>query len=274
MTLGIDSSSAYSSTASMLAQLMQATNGQGSVTQAGAVSSDSDEKKGLQSLFASVDSDGDGQISASEFTNFAQRFSVEASSALLSAQEDGGEDSGTFASLDSNGDGSLDEAEFAAGMPSPPPPPPEGGGIDEMASSLFSALDTDGDGTVSAEELSAALSGTDAADGEDSTDAAALLAALDTDGDGAVSESELSSALAANAPPPPEEAQAASAGGGAAPASGAGGSEETSSYDPLDTNEDGYVSFSELMAGLRSGTTGAGLSDGTLSALLQSVAMT
>ncbi|WP_337997258.1 XopAW family type III secretion system calcium-binding effector [Oleispirillum naphthae] len=269
MTLGIESSSGYSA-ASLLAQLMQATNGQGSVTQAGAVSSDSDRKSGLQSLFAAVDGDGDGQVSASEFTNFAQRFSVEASSAVLSAQEDAGEDSGAFASLDGNGDGSLDEAEFAAGMP----PPPEGGGMKAMASSLFSALDADGDGSVSAEELSAALSGTDAADGEDAADAAALLAALDADGDGSVSESELISALYAMAPPSPPEAQSAAAGGGAsAGGSAAGAAEETAAYDPLDTNEDGYVSFAELMAGLRSGTAGAGLSDGTLSALLQSVAM-
>lgn len=224
-------------------------------------------------MFADIDSDGDGLISAAEFTNFSDRFSAEASSALLQAQSEAGESSERFASLDTNGDGSLDQTEFEAGMP--PPPPPQGGDVEALAADLFASIDADGNGTIDADELEAVLSQTSLAEDED---AASLLSALDADGDGSISESELKTALAAlqpPPPPPPEETEAVSATEDADSADAAGetAAAEEESYDPLDTNEDGFVSFAEQLAGLRSGLISGSLGVGTMAALLQSVSV-
>jgi len=273
MTLGIGSSSDYASTSTLLAQLLRTTNSQETASDAGTISEflDSDQDSGLQSLFAAIDSDGDGTISASEFTTFSNQFSAEASATLLSAQADSSDSSAKFANLDSNGDGSLDLSEFEAGMP-PPPPPTGGEGMGASASNLFASLDTDGDGAVSAEELSSALSSLASDDETGASEADALFSSLDSDGDGSISESELSAALSAMAPPPPPAESQSSASASGAQASGGGGSSDESeetSYDPLDTNEDGYVSFAERMAGMASG----GLSNGTMATLLQSISM-
>ncbi|MBN2753079.1 MAG: EF-hand domain-containing protein [Rhodospirillaceae bacterium] len=284
MTLSVASSSGMASTSSLLAQLMQSLKSQGKASPIEAVSGslDSEGDKGLQELFSSLDSDGDGKLSATEFTNFTKPFATDASSTLLEAQAEATNASEKFVSLDTNGDGSLDQAEFAAGKPSSPPPPlPEGGGMEAMASDLFSVLDTDGNGTINTSELATALSGL-SSDDADGTDAASLLAGLDVDSDGSISESELTSAIVAMTPPPAEggKTTATAASGSTSASGGAGGSdasgeEEETSYDALDTNEDGYVSYSERLAGMRSSLSSlsAGLSDGTLSSLLQSVAM-
>ncbi len=270
MTFGV--SSDYS-TSTLLAQLLQAANGQGAASKSGTAvgSEDPTEKGGMRDLFADIDSDGDGLISAAEFTSFSEQFSAEASSALLQAQSEAGESSERFASLDTNGDGSLDQSEFEAGMP--PPPPPQGGDVEALAADLFALIDADGNGTIDADELEAALSQAALAEDED---AASLLSALDADGDGSISESELKTALAALQPPPPppsEEVASATEGADSTEAASETAAAGEESYDPLDTNEDGFVSFAEQLAGLRSGLVSGGLSVGTMAALLQSVAV-
>ncbi len=273
MNLGASSSDYSSST--LLAQLLQAANSQRTAPQSGTAveSANSTGQGGMRSLFADIDSDGDGLVSAAEFTKFSDQFSAEASSALLQAQAGAGESSEKFASLDTNGDGSLDQSEFEAGMP-PPPPPPPGGDVDSLAASLLSSFDTDGDGEIGSEELQAALSQTDAAGDED---VASLLSALDADGNGSISEDELKTGLASLQPPPPPPSEGESGGtaqtasaGSASGASSAGAAEEES-YDPLDTNEDGFVSMAERLAGMRAGLVSGSLSSGTMAALLQSV---
>lgn len=208
-----------------------------------------------EQLFTSVDTDGSGSISKSEFSSFASRFSSDTGTSLLSAQEDSSDD--LFTSLDGDGDGALSEAEMSAMQP--PPPPPEG----DMAEQMFNSLDSDGDGSITESELSSALSQA----GSD-TDASSLLSELDADGNGSIDESELASAIQ----PPPEES-ASSTTTASASSSSSGSSQ---SYDPLDTNKDGTVSAEERAAARgtqqATPTTGA-LSSSTLSSLLSSVQM-
>lgn len=210
-----------------------------------------------EQLFTSVDTDGSGAISKSEFSSFASRFSSDTGTSLLSAQEDSSDD--LFTSLDGDGDGALSEAEMSAMQP--PPPPPEG----DMAEQMFNSLDSDGDGSITESELSSALSQA----GSD-TDASSLLSELDADGNGSIDESELASAIQ---PPPPPEESASSTTTASASSSSSGSSQ---SYDPLDTNKDGTVSAEERAAARgtqqATPTTGA-LSSSTLSSLLSSVQM-
>lgn len=136
----ITAGSAWSGLEALASRLRQSTS-------AGASSDD---------LFASVDSNGDGQLSSDEFN-----------SALQSAG------SAAAQCFDMSG---LSTQAFAGMQASGLPPPPPGGGKDPMAQ-----LDTDGDGSISADEF-----GLDGA----STEVQNLFKAIDTDGDGALSASE------------------------------------------------------------------------------------
>lgn len=122
---------------------------------------------------------------------------------------------------------------------------------------LFGKVDSDGDGAVSKTELQALLEamsgGTASQTGVSSDD---VFSQLDTDGDGSLTQAEFDagrpSGPGAGAddmqamggmPPPP---------GGPRGAGGAGAASDSSSatsYDPLDTNEDGKVSAAERLAG-------------------------
>ena len=195
--------------------------------------------------------------------------SISGSSGFLQAQQ------AMFAKLDLNTDGALSSDEFSAigqNMPS------QGGarqlkggggsqgfspetlgaliGVQQMshadrAAEIFSNADADGDGSLTAEELSAdmAAHAPPGAEGVDSASRAAdLLSAGDTDGDGSLSAEEFTALKPQGGPPP---------GGppldGPAPTGGsAGGAEEETTYDAADTNKDGAVSMSELLASLQS----------------------
>ena len=104
-------------------------------------------------------------------------------------------------------------------------------------------------------------------------DASPLFSSLDSDEDGSISEDELSSALKqadANRPPPPPPPPAndsgtasasdsstsstSSSSSSASSSSGTASAGGTTSYDPLDTNKDGYVSEQERMAAYGGGT--------------------
>lgn len=160
----------------------------GSETQDQQQDSGSDQENATQLSVSSLDSDGDGTVSAAEFAAAKPDDVTDEMSAQL------------FSALDSDGDGSVTEAELSV-MRNGPPPPPSGGeadAADEEESGLFSisTLDTDGDGVVSAAEFAAAKP-------DDVSDemSAQLFSALDADADGSVSESELS--VMSNAAPPP-----------------------------------------------------------------------
>jgi Ca2+-binding EF-hand superfamily protein len=178
--------------------------------------------------------------------------SVSGSSGFLQAQQ------AMFAKLDLNTDGALSSDEFSALGQNLPA---EGGarqlkggggglrfsaetlgallGVQQMshadrAAEIFSGADADGDGSLTAEELSADMAAhapPGADDADSASRAADLVAAGDTDGDGALSSEEFTALK---------------------PTATSGAEEEEQTYDAADSNKDGTVSMSELLASLQS----------------------
>jgi Ca2+-binding EF-hand superfamily protein len=174
-----------------------------------------------QALFKTLDTDGDDQISASEFQAIGQAlpgeekkgahraqggpgegFGTETLGAMLSAQED------RFAASDTDGDGALSADEIAAGMAAHAPPGATGD-TSQMAADFLGRADADGDGSVSADEFKAA-------------------------------------APKGRGGPPPGGGP-----GGPPPAESANEESETAT-NPADTNGDGSVSGAEMLAYLQS----------------------
>lgn len=199
-------------------ELLGALGGTSAASDSGKLSSAAD------GLIGSLDSDGNGSLSTTEFSSFASQFDYGSGSALLAAQEQ------------------------ASAMQQ------------RFAQNLYSSLDSDSSGGIGADELTSVLTSA----GQSSTDAASLFSSLDSDEDGSISQDELSSALkqadANRPPPPPPPANDTGMAGGTASASDSGSTSSTSSsgsassstaaagYDPLDTDKDGYVSEQERMA--------------------------
>ena len=154
-----------------------------------------------------------------------------------------------FGKMDADGDGSLSGEELAEGMKDVMPKP---GG--DKGEDLFAKADADGDSLVSKVEMQillAKMTG-EGAEGTSSTEDTAasdeLFAKLDSDGDGSLSQTEFEAGRPSGpegAPPAGGPPPAGGAGGGG----GGGGVAGVTTYDPLDTNEDGEVSFAERMAG-------------------------
>ena len=204
--------------------------------------------------------------------------SISGSSGFLQAQQ------AMFAKLDLNTDGSLSEDEFSAlGQDLPP-----GGGARQLrgggghqgfsaetlgallgvqqashadrAAEIFSNADADADGSLTAEELSADMAAhapPGAEDTDTATRAADLIAAGDTDGDGALSAEEFAALK------PPKGPM-----GGPPPSQGSTETEEETTYDAADTNQDGTVSMSELLASLQSSSEAASGFDTEVSDLM------
>ena len=219
-------------------------------------------------MFAKVDTDSSGGIDKTELQNLIDDVAKKTGVANSTSTDD------LFSKMDSNGDGSLSKDELGKGMKDILPPPStmdfaqsrtsdtnstnskgDGDGDD-----LFGKIDTDGNGSVSKEELQSLVAKMAADSNTDSTSSASttsasddLFAKLDANGDGSLSKTELDAGRSegahaakgshgpqgAGGPPP----------GGPPPAGGAGGSSSASTtYDPLDTNQDGVVSAQERMA--------------------------
>jgi Ca2+-binding EF-hand superfamily protein len=149
-------------------------------------------------LIDSLDTDGDGEVSAEEIT-----------AAFSSAGLDTSGVADAIGKIDTDANGALSADELttaissdmqAHGSKGPPPggPPPGGsppGGMgpraDEAASSILSAFDSDGDSSLSLDEILAALGQQDDEDGG----VASALSSLDSDGDGKLSLAELTAGL-------------------------------------------------------------------------------
>jgi len=218
-------------------------------------------------LLSKIDTDGSGGVSDTELQSLLDNVAKKTGVSSQTSAAD------LVKQYDANGDGSLNADELGNTLQSALPPPPStmafaqsrGGEGSSSATSatgqagddLFGKVDSDGDGAVSKTELQALLEamsgGTASQTGVSSDD---VFSQLDTDGDGSLTQAEFDagrpSGPGAGAdgmqamggmPPPP---------GGPRGAGGAGAASDSSSatsYDPLDTNEDGKVSAAERLAG-------------------------
>jgi Ca2+-binding EF-hand superfamily protein len=174
-----------------------------------------------QAMFSKADANGDGQLSNDEFLSIGQNMQGGGKSDAARPMRGPGMGGGNFGS------------ETMGSLLS----------MQERAAEIYAGADADGDGSLTVEELATdmAAHAPPGMGGVDSSEMAAnFLSSADADGDGALSEDEFKAAR----PPAPPSSSGASAS--------ATGSEEEETYDPLDTNEDGAVSMSELLASLQS----------------------
>ena len=216
-------------------------------------------------LLQKIDTDQSGGVDSTELQGLLDKV-AEKTGTSVSASD-------TLTQFDTDGDGQLGSEELGTAMQSLMPPPStmefaqrrsgEAEGTDgttgattrgQAGDDLFGKVDTDSDGTVSQTELQALLEtmsgGTASQTGVSSDD---LFATLDTDGDGSLTQAEFDAGRpeggqgghgemhGAGGMPPPPPAGAGTAGSATA--------DSSTTYDPLDTNEDGVVSLSERLAG-------------------------
>lgn len=205
-------------------------------------------------MFAKVDADSSGSVDKTELQGLLDDIAQKTGVSNSNSTDE------LFSQIDSNSDGSLSQDELGQGMKSIMPPPPSTMDFaqsrsDSSTSSagngddLFSKLDTDGSGAVSQDELQALLDKVASDHGTNSTLATSsgdMFAKLDTDGNGSLSQTEFKAGG-------PQKGQAPQGAGGMPPPPPPGGamgskSTDSTSYDPLDTNEDGVVSAEERMA--------------------------
>ena len=212
-------------------------------------------------MLAKVDADGSGGVDQTELGSMLSKISEKTGASVGDAKE-------LFTQMDSNSDGSLSSDELDAGMQALMPPPPSTmefaqsrgmGGSGGSQDDLFAKVDTDGDGSVSQDELQVL---TDKIKEDTGQDVSQDFAKLDTDGDGQLSQTEFE----AGRPQPPEGSQGAQGPGGPRGPGGPGGAQGASSsdttYDALDTNQDGTVSEVERMVGeLKEAIAGLSSSD-------------
>jgi Ca2+-binding EF-hand superfamily protein len=211
-------------------------------------------------MFAKVDTDSSGGVDQTELSTMLSDISSKTGTSLGDAKE-------LFTQMDSNSDGSLSSDELDSGMKALMPPPPSTmdfaqsrgmGGSNGSQDDLFAKVDTDGDGAVSKDELQVL---TDKIKSDTGQDVSQDFSKLDTDGSGSLSQAEFD----AGRPQPPQGAQSSGgtqgaqgpggpggpppAGGPGGPGGAQGASSSDTTYDPLDTNQDGTVSEMERMVG-------------------------
>jgi Ca2+-binding EF-hand superfamily protein len=120
---------------------------------------------------------------------------------------------------------------------------------------MFAKVDTNGDGSVDQAELGTMLDKISQKTGTSLGDTAKVFASMDTNGDGSLSSDELGKGMKSIMPPPPSTMDFAQAhqggpsGGGGGPQGAGGSSSASTTFDPLDTNQDGTVSEAERLAG-------------------------
>lgn len=217
-------------------------------------------------LLSKIDADGSGGVSDTELQGLLDDVAKKTGVSSQTSAAD------LVKQYDANGDGSLNADELGKTLQSVLPPPStmafaqsRGGEGSSSATSatgqagddLFGKVDSDGDSAVSKTELQALLEamsgGTASQTGVSSDD---VFSQLDTNGDGSLMQAEFDAGRSSGAggdaggmqamggmPPPP------GGPGGPGRAGAATGSSSATSYDPLDTNEDGVVSAAERLAG-------------------------
>ena len=118
--------------------------------------------------------------------------------------------------------------------------------ISQMRQNFFNKIDQNSDGSISKDEFVNSLQGMNGVNAND------MFSKIDTTGDGSISKDEMNAAMdkmdeqmKKNPPPPPPM------GGSGTDNTTSATSDETKSnkiFDSLDTNKDGYISITELMA--------------------------
>ena len=212
-----------------------------------------------QQLLSKIDADGSGGVDSTELQGLLDKVAKKTGVSSDTSAAD------LLTKFDANSDGNLNADELGKTMQSFMPAPSTMDFVQSRSSAdstseatngtgddLFGTVDSDGDGAVSKTELQALLEamsgGTASQTGVSSDDA---FAALDTDGDGSLTQTEFDAGR-------PPEGSAPPAGGMPPPpggSRGAGGTQDasaTTTYDALDTNEDGVVSLTERLAGATS----------------------
>lgn len=227
-------------------------------------------------LLSKIDADSSGGVDSTELQGLLDKVAKKTGTTSDTSAAD------LLTQYDANGDGNLNADELGKTMESIMPARSTmdfaqsrniADGTDstsaatgEAGDDLFGKVDSDGDGAVSKTELQALLEamsgGTASQTGVSSDDA---FAALDTDSDGSLTQAEFDAgrpsgdgAQASGTPPGGAGGAGGPRGaggpGGPGGAGGAGSTSETTTYDPLDTNEDGVVSLTERLAGTTSTT--------------------
>ena len=224
-----------------------------------------------EKMFAKVDTDGNGSVNQAELDTLVSDISQKTGVSLGDSKE-------LFSKMDTNADGNLSSDELGEGMKQLLPPPPTTmdfaqsrgpggpGGPGGANDDLFSKVDSNSDGSVDATELKAFTDKIQSDTGGDVTD---KFSQLDTDGDAKLSKAEFE----AGRPQGPEassgtdSAQAAGRSGGPRGPGGPGGAQaaDTTTYDPLDTDQDGTVSELERLAGALKELAASDTGDGTAS---------
>jgi Ca2+-binding EF-hand superfamily protein len=138
----------------------------------------------LKSFLASMDTNGDNQVSQSEFEAYLTK------NGGTKEQADK-----IFGALDSDGSGGISSDELTAAVKNGRPHGHHGhhghGGPGDIADDLLKSLDSDNDGTVSQTDLESFLT----AKGGTKSQADSDFAALDINGDGALSKNEIAQKL-------------------------------------------------------------------------------
>ena len=223
-------------------------------------------------MFAKVDADGSGGVDKAELQTMLAEVDKKMGTSNSTSSAD------LMTKFDADSDGSLSSDELAKGMKDMLPAPStmdfaqsrsdvQGG--EDPSQALFARLDSNGDGSLDSAEVKVMTDRVQAETGQDSSDA---FSRMDGDGDGKVSATEFSAAApapGAGAPPPGAAgAEPAAASGGAEAAGGtqgtagaagaAGSTSDATTYDALDTNQDGVVSEMERLIGEWSQATTSG----------------
>jgi len=132
--------------------------------------------------------------------------------------------------------------------------------LSQMHAKMFSKIDANSDGGVTLEELTASAPTGKTGQTESADSIKSRFTSMDTNSDGSVSEEEglsyFQSQMSSETMSGMLQAQESASGQApmGPPPSGGGGQEETT-FDDLDTNQDGTVSLAEMQAGLSTSET-------------------